>query len=100
MGDSKYGHITVIDTPGFGDPDGDFKNTVELVKVLKEAGTVDSFIWVWNSAIVRFNIHTRQILELFNNTFPGFWENLIIVANFWPKDKSTQKKRDKGKAMT
>lgn len=57
LGDEeKYGRITVIDTPGYGDPKGDYENTKNLVRVLKETKYVNAFYWVWNSRIVKFNI--------------------------------------------
>ena len=59
FGDPKYGRVTVIDTPGFGDPNGNFKNTKELISVLQGVQKIKAFVWVWNSQLTRFNVYTR-----------------------------------------
>lgn len=61
-GKEPYGRYRIVDTPGFGDPDGDYNHTKKTCQVLKGLKKAKAFIWVFNGALVRFNIQTRQIL--------------------------------------
>ena len=50
FGDPQKGELTVIDTPGFGDPEGrDAMNMERLVQVLREIRFVKAFVVVLNS---------------------------------------------------
>ncbi len=45
-----------------------------------------AFVWVVNGQKTRFNQGTWNTLRLFNNMFPGFWENLLVVVKFLRTD--------------
>ena len=55
-----------------------------MIKVIKEQKKINAFLLVFNGQNIRWNQATWQILTLFDQMFPQFWKNVIIVVNFFP----------------
>ena len=88
--------VNVVDTQGYNDPkNNDKKNAEQMIKVIKDLKKVKAFFLIFNGDIIRWNEATWSILNLFNNMFPNFWENLIIIVNFWRTDEYSKKIRSK-----
>lgn len=98
LGDSNEQDILVGDTQGYNDPNGkDKKNASQMINVLKDVRTLNAFILVFNGGNIRWNEATWSVLNLLNNMFPNFWDNLIVVINFWPADQRSQNRRKQQK---
>ena len=84
----------VIDTQGYDDPDGnDYKNSQQMLNILKEQTCINAFILVMNGNEIRWDAGKLQMLDLLNQTFPMIWANVIIVINHLPQDPKSIKRR-------
>lgn len=98
LGKPSEQEILVVDTQGYNDPDGkDKENAAQMIETIKSLKSVHAFLLVFNGNIIRWNEATWSILNLFHNMFPNFWENMLIIINFWGNDISSQNKRIKQK---
>ena len=86
----------VIDTQGYSDPNGkDFKNSKQMLMIMKEQTCIHAFILVLDGNDVRWDAGQRQMLDLLHQTFPMIWENVIIVINRLPQDENSIDRRKK-----
>jgi hypothetical protein len=95
--------ITIIDTPGLGDPrpstdgvDQDTKNIAQMVQHMKsdKVKYVNCFIIVLNGAEPRLDAGTRTMISLFSACFgPRFLSNSVVVFTKWCQDAVSQERR-------
>lgn len=91
--------IRVIDTQGYSDTDGkDFTNSKQMIELIKNEGTVNAFLLVFNGSLARWNSATLGVLDLLGQNFPRFWDNVIVILNFMPQDKKAIKRRESARS--
>jgi len=75
-------HITVIDTPGFNDSDGDDRDHInKLCAYLKGCGGINAFVLVRNGTQVRFDMALQRMLTRYHDMFgESFLKRMVIVA--------------------
>ena len=90
----KGDDFRVIDTQGYCDPQGnDYKNSQQMLKILKEQTCIHAFILVMNGNDIRWDAGQLQMLDLLHQTFPMIWGNVIIVINHLPQDSKSINRR-------
>ena len=90
----KNDDFRVIDTQGYCDPGGnDYKNSQQMLKILKEQTCIHAFMLVMNGNDIRWDAGQLQMLDLLDQTFPMIWANVIIVINHLPQDAKNIKRR-------
>ena len=95
---NKDGSVfTVVDTPGFGDSNGEDGVLIdEMVKALKDdIKTTNGCLILFNGEDDRYNNFLQQMLReivmIFGN---GFWDNAILGFSHWAFDQSAINKRN------
>merc|ERR1719495_868681 len=89
--------FTVVDTPGFGDSDGDDNGLIdEMMSVLK--GTLkgaNAILLLVNGQQQRFNAAIQQMLREMQALFgEEFWKYTMIGVSFWPYDSRSVQQRN------
>lgn len=85
---SKKIKITVIDTPGFLDQIGENKIEnekyfKEMLSKIKSMNRIDLFIMCIDGNNTRFTKNNANVIEQFNQIFPGFLEHTALVFTKW-----------------
>jgi len=92
--------FTIVDTPGFGDSDGEDNELIdEMVDALKnQINTTNVFLLSFNAQDERMNTATQQMLREMEALFGyAFWNNTILEATHWAYDqKSIWDREDEG----
>ena len=89
--------FTIVDTPGFGDSDGEDNMLInEMVDTLKNViKTANGFLLVFNGAEDRFDEGSTQMIRemeaLFGN---GFWDHVTLGVSHWAYDKKSVDDRE------
>jgi len=98
-GDVNDMDIDIIDTPGMDDPAGpdkDAKNIKEMVKKLKDLGTVNLFFVVFNGARPRLDRTLTELLKIFQTVFgKDFLTSTIFGFSQWAYHPRAIKNRQK-----
>ena len=82
--------FTVVDTPGFGDSDGeDSKLIDEMTVALKDSiKTTNGFVILFHGQEDRYNESLQRMLREFAMIFgKKFWDNAIMGFSFWRYDE-------------
>ena len=95
LGDPANPCITVIDTPGTGDPEGrDCEHGIALAEKIKRIGSIDAFILLFKGTDIRFSQPMQDQIKRYVDIFgPEMWENTITEFTFWGHDKRAIVKR-------
>ena len=90
--------VTIVDTPGFGDTDGDDEENIEeMMRVLNEViESAQGIMLVIKGDTTRFgeglvNMVT-QLTMLFGE---DLWQHVIIGVSFWHYDQKSIEERNK-----
>jgi len=99
--DQAYGKLTVIDTPGFGDPAGpaqDVINITESIKTLQRVQPgVSLFVLVVNGHQSRMDKQLHELIILFQTIFtPEVWNHVALCFTHWSIDSRSLRGRHKG----
>eukprot|EP01017_Pseudomicrothorax_dubius_P021890 TRINITY_DN2354_c0_g1_i4.p1 TRINITY_DN2354_c0_g1~~TRINITY_DN2354_c0_g1_i4.p1 ORF type:complete len:387 (+),score=92.02 TRINITY_DN2354_c0_g1_i4:99-1163(+) len=88
--------ISVLDSPGYNDHEGrDEVHNIQLINELKSRKKINGFLLVLNGSQPRLNRGTWMLLDLLDEQFPEFWENTVIIVNFWSNSEVDREKRKK-----
>ena len=85
-------NFTVVDTPGFGDSDGQDAELIDgMVKVLKtEVKETNIFLLLFNGGNQRVHSGLHRMLRDLELMFgDNFWSHVIIGFPFWPFDQGS-----------
>jgi len=94
----KDEEFTIVDTPGFGDSDGEDNMLInEMVDALKNVIKIaNGFLLVFKGTDNRFDVKTTQMLREMEALFgTGFWDHVIIGASFWAYDQNSIYQRNR-----
>jgi energy-coupling factor transporter ATP-binding protein EcfA2 len=87
--------VRIVDTQGYNDPKGrDKEHAEQMIKLIKKFPEVRLFLLVFNGNNIRWNAATWDILSLFDKMFPEFWNNCLIVINFWCENDNDKMRRN------
>lgn len=87
--------VRIVDTQGYNDPKGrDKEHAEQMIKLIKKFPEVNLFLLVFNGNNIRWNAATWEILSLFDKMFPEFWDNCLIVINFWCENDNDKMRRN------
>ena len=84
--------FTIVDTPGFGDSDGDDNQLInEMIDALKNVlKSTNGFLLLFKGDDVRFDGKTTQMIREMEALFGhGFWDHVTIGVSFWKYDQSS-----------
>ena len=90
-------NFTVVDTPGFGDSDGeDAANIEEMMNVLNEVvKSANGILLLFKGDIGRFQEGLVKMVKEMTMLFgEGMWKHVIIGVSFWPYDQDSIDDRD------
>ena len=89
--------FTIIDTPGFGDSDGEDSELIdEMTVALKDSiKTTNGFVILFHGQEDRYNESLQRMLREFAMIFgKKFWDYAIMGFSFWPYDEHSIKRRN------
>ena len=89
-------NVTVVDTPGFGDSDGQEAELIDgMVKVLKtEVKETNIFLLLFNGGNQRVHSGLHRMLRDLELMFgKKFWFHVMIGFTFWQFDKGSIEER-------
>ena len=82
----------MVDTPGFGDSDGQEEELLEeMMKVLNnDIGEADVILLLLKGSKTRFDSALRKMLSRMTTIFgTKWWDHVVIGASFWPFDQAS-----------
>jgi len=94
----KFKNFTVVDTPGFGDSDGEDDDLLEeMMDVLKNSiGYTHSILLLISGETTRFSESLQSMLRQMNAMFGDqWWQFMTIGVSFWPYDQASIEERTK-----
>jgi GTPase Era involved in 16S rRNA processing len=88
--DSHRTKLLIVDTPGFNDSSGKDSQHINLIvdEVIK-LKHIHAFLLVFNCNN-RWGEATNEMLDVLNKIFPNFWNNVILVLNFWEDNENAK----------
>jgi hypothetical protein len=93
--DRNNPEVRIVDTQGYNDPNGrDKQHADQMIKTIKKFPEVHLFLLVFNGNNIRWNSATWEILGLFDKMFPDFWNNCLILINFWSENENDEFRRE------
>ena len=97
LGDSSNPCITIIDTPGIGDTENrDCQHGIALAKGIKEIGSIDAFMLLFNGQDPKFTQDIQKQIDLYLDIFGiEMWTNTITEFTWWSHDDRSIEKRKK-----
>ena len=91
-------NFTVIDTPGFGDADGEEPQLIDgMVKVLRnEIKETNIFLLVFHGANQRVHSGLHRMLRDLELMFGDeFWSHVMMCFTFWKSDQRSIEDRER-----
>ena len=83
LGDPANPCITVIDTPGTGDPDGrDCEHGIALAEEIRRIGSIDAFILLFKGTDIRFSQPMQEQIKRYVDIF-GPENSRKTESAFW-----------------
>lgn len=93
--DQNNPQVRLVDTQGYNDPKGrDKEHADQMIKIINRFPEVHLFLLVFNGNNIRWNSATWEILGLFDKMFPDFWNNCLILINFWSENENDKWRRE------
>ena len=92
------GNFTVVDTPGFGDSDGEEPELINaMVKYLKnEIKETNIFLLLFHGQNQRVHSGLQRMLRDIELMFgDNFWSHVMIGFTFWSFDQRSIKNRER-----
>ena len=92
------GNFTVVDTPGFGDSDGEEPELINaMVKYLKnEIKETNIFLLLFNGQSQRVHSGLQRMLRDIELMFgDNFWSHVMIGFTFWRFDQRSIEDRER-----
>jgi len=96
LGIQSNKNFTVVDTPGFGDSDGQINELLaEMIKALKyNVTTTNIFLLAFNGQNPRLTSGLQIMLDQMESLFGRmFWDYAAILITKWPMDQRSQDMR-------
>merc|ERR1711962_877589 len=87
--------FTVIDTPGFGDTDGEEEALLDdMMEKLAEIDYANTIVLLFDGSQKRFDLGIVAMLKRITIIFGNkWWDHVVIAVSFWGFDKASIKKR-------
>merc|ERR1711962_90766 len=91
--------FTVIDTPGFGDTDGEDEALLDgMMETLAEINHANTIVLLFDGSQKRFHLGIEAMLKRITIIFGNkWWDHVVIAVSFWGFDEAsikTRKQRD------